>query len=109
MSLSVQVIFQGMHASEAVETAVREKAQKLRLFCPELSTCRVCVEQPHKHSHQGMPFNVRVDVTLPGHELTVTHTQDADVYVAVRDAFDDMKRRLEDMVRRRRDRRSGAA
>ncbi len=43
---------------------------------------------PHKHKHQGRPYAVRVDVTLPGQELCVDRVQDEDVYVALRDAFE---------------------
>jgi hypothetical protein len=42
---------------------------------------------------------VRVHVTLPGHELTVDRVQHEDAYVALRDAFDGMRRRIEDQVR----------
>jgi cold shock CspA family protein len=45
---------------------------------------------------------VRIDLTVPGHELVVDRVENEDVHVALRDAFDDMKRRLEDVVRQRR-------
>ena len=48
---------------------------------------------------------MRVDVTLPGLELTVNRVEDPNAYIALRDAFDGMKRQLDDAVRRRRDQR----
>ncbi|MGA0610814.1 HPF/RaiA family ribosome-associated protein [Caldimonas sp. KR1-144] len=102
MKLPLQLQFLGMDPSPAVETAVREKAAKLERFRADLNSCRVVVEQMHKHRHQGRPFTVRIDVTLPGHELSVDHVQNEDVYVALRDAFDGMTRRIEDGVRRER-------
>ena len=45
---------------------------------------------------------MRVDVTVPDHELSVDRVHDEDVYVALREAFDDMKRQLEDSVRHQR-------
>ena len=102
MKQPLQVRFLGMEPSDAVESAARKKAAKLDRFCADIMSCRVSIEQAHKHQHQGRPFAVRVDVTLPGHELNVDRVQDEDVYVALRDAFDDMKRQLEDAVRRSR-------
>lgn len=100
MKQPLQIRFVGMDPSEAVETAARRKAEKLDQFRPDIMACRVTIEVAEKHQHQGRPFAVRVDVTVPDHELSVDRVQDEDVYVALREAFDDMKRRLEDSVRR---------
>ena len=51
--------------------------------------------------HQGRQFGVRIDLTLPGHELVVNHVQHEDAHIALRDAFEKMKRQLEDVVRKR--------
>jgi len=103
MKLPLQIRFLGMEPSQAVETAARSKADKLDRFCPDIMSCRVTIEQTHKHQQQGRPFAVRIDVTVPDREFSVDRVQDEDVYVALRDAFDDMKRQIEDMVRRRRE------
>lgn len=92
--------FIGMEASDAVESAALAKAAKLDQFRPDIMACRVTVELADKHRHQGRTFRVRVDVTVPDHELTVDRVQHEDVYVALREAFDDMKRRLQDSARR---------
>ena len=102
MKLPIQIRFVGMEPSEAVESAARKKAEKLDQFCPDIMSCRVSIEEAQKHQHQGRPFAVRVDVTVPDHELSVDRVHDEDVYVALRDAFDDMKRQVEDVVRRTR-------
>lgn len=102
MKLPLQIQFLGMAPSEAVETAARKKADKLDQLCPDIMACRVRIELTHKHQHQGKPYAVRIDLTVPGHELSIDRVHDQDVYVALREAFDDMKRRLEDVVRRHR-------
>lgn len=102
MKQPLQIRFLGMESSDAVESAARKKAGKLDRFCPHVMSCRVTIELANKHQHQGRPFAVRVDVTVPDHELSVDRVHDEDVYVALREAFDDMKRQLEDVVRRRR-------
>jgi ribosomal subunit interface protein len=102
MKMPLQIVFHGMDASEAVEAAAREKASKLDHFSADIMACRVTIELEHKHRQQGRPFAVRIDLTLPGHELRVDRVEHEDIHVALRDAFDGMKRQLEDVVRRTR-------
>jgi ribosomal subunit interface protein len=96
----VEIRFLDLAPSEALEGAARAKAAKLEQFHRDLMSCRVTIERQHKHHHQGQSYAVRVDVTWPGHELSVDRVHNEDVYVALRDAFDDMKRRLEDATHR---------
>jgi ribosomal subunit interface protein len=100
MKQPLELRFIGMEPSEAVESAARTRAEKLDRFRPDIMACRVTVELADRHRHQGKTFAVRVDVTVPGHELSVDRVHDEDVYVALRDAFDDMKRQLQDSLRR---------
>lgn len=102
MQIPVHIQFRGMEPSEALEASARAHADKLEAFAPDIMTCRVAIELEQKHKHQGRPYGVHIDLTLPGHELVVNRVQDEDVYVALRDAFDNMKRQLEDVVRQRR-------
>ena len=102
MKKPLEVRFEGMERSETLEAAARAKAARLEHFCEDLMSCRVTIEQIHKHQRHGRPCAVRLDVTVPGHELTVSRVQDEDAYIALRDAFDDMTRQLEDVVRRTR-------
>jgi ribosomal subunit interface protein len=103
MKLPVHIQFHGMSHSEAIAAHAREHANKLELFSPDIIACRVTVDLEQKHQQQGRPFDVRLDLTLPGHELVVNRVRHEDVYVALRDAFDNMRRQLEDVVRRTRE------
>lgn len=101
MKLPVHIQFHGMAPSEALERSAGAHVLKLESFAPDIMACRVGIELEQKHKHQGRPFSVRIDLTLPGHELVVNRVQNEEVYVALRDAFDSMKRQLVDVVRRR--------
>ena len=94
MKLPLQVAFLGMEPSAAVEAAAREKAARLDHFSPDIMSCRVEIDLSHKHKHQGRPYAVRIHLTLPRHELTVDRVENEDVYVALRDAFDNMRRQV---------------
>jgi len=100
MKFPVHIQFRGMEPSDALETSAREHAHRLDSFAPNIMMCRVHIDLEQKHKHQGRPYSVRIDLTLPGHELVVNRVQNEDVYVALRDAFDNMKRQLEDVVRK---------
>lgn len=102
MELMLQITTRDIPHSEALENHIREKAEKLGKFYPHILHCRIVVELPHKHKHQGRIFDVHLDMTVPGAELVVNRVANEDVYVAVRDAFDAAKRQLEDYARRQR-------
>ena len=102
MKLQLQITTRDIPHSEALENHIRQKAEKLEKFYPHIMGCRVVVELPHKHKHQGRIFDVHLDITVPGSELVVNRVAHEDVYVAVRDAFDAAKRQLEDYARRQR-------
>lgn len=96
----MQITIRDIGHSEALEAHIRDKANKLDEFFDHIMSCRVVVEMPHKHHHQGKQFNVRIDIGVPGNEIIVNHDHHEDVYVALRDAFDSAKRLLEDYARK---------
>ncbi|MBI5436165.1 MAG: ribosome-associated translation inhibitor RaiA [Nitrosomonadales bacterium] len=100
MQLPLQITIRDVDHSEALETHIRDKAKKLDEFFDHIMSCRVVVEVPHKHHHQGKQFNVRIDIGVPGSEIVVSRDHAEDVYVALRDAFDAAKRRLEEYARK---------
>lgn len=107
MKLPLQVVFHNMPWSDAIEAKIRERAEKLDRYSDDIMRCRVVVEPSHKHRHKGNLYEVRVDVKMKGAELVTGHGPGVnhaheDVYVAIRDAFDAMRRRIEDHARRRR-------
>jgi ribosomal subunit interface protein len=99
MKTPLQITFRDLPHSDAVETHIREKAGKLEQIFSGLIGCRVVLEQPAKHHQQGKPFNVRIDLTVPGSEIVVDRQENEDVYVALRDAFDAARRQLESYAR----------
>ena len=107
MKLPLQVVFRNMEASAAVEAKIRERAEQLERLYDQIMSCRVVVEAHHKHHHQGNLYHARVDLKVPEAEIVASREPDEhhaheDVFVAVRDAFDAVRRRLEDYARRRR-------
>ena len=99
---AADIRFAHLPRSPALETAIRRRISHLGQYCDDLHACRVVIEQVQRHAHQGRPFEVRVDLTINGQELTANRGQHEDAYVAVREAFDDLQRQLESAVAKRR-------
>ena len=99
MQIPLQVTFRHLPRSEALEARIRERAGELEAFFPHIMSCRVVIEEESRHKQQGRVFTVRADLHVPGHELVVNREHDEDPFVAVRDAFDALRRQLEDQAR----------
>jgi ribosomal subunit interface protein len=104
MQVPLQITFRHMDTSEAVAARIRERAEELERFFDRVISCRVVVECPNPRRQQGNLFRVRVDLNVPGREISVgrdpaAHHAHEDVYVAIRDAFDTTRRLLEDYAR----------
>jgi cold shock CspA family protein len=124
--IPIQVTFRGIADTEALDTAIRERVAWLEQFYGGIVRCHVVVELPHRHRHDGRHVHVRIELTVPrgapivvSHEPTLhghlrdvaasAHHKDSDLHgehehaaVAVRQAFDAARRRLEDFAREQR-------
>lgn len=124
--IPTQVTFRGLAHDEALERDVRERVSWLEQFYTGIVRCRVLVEVPHRHRHDGRHFHVRLELTVPGgppivvsHAPTLhgrlkdtgddAHHKEDEIEsvhryagVAVHEAFDAARRRLEDFAREQR-------
>ena len=104
MQIPLQVSFRHLGYSPFIASAVRKKAKKLELFYPRITSIRVIIEPSERRHRQGNLYHIRIDITLPGHEIVVrrdpskNHAHE-DIYVAIRDAFNAARRQLQDQVR----------
>jgi ribosomal subunit interface protein len=99
MQIPLQISLHGIAHSNALYNAIREKAEKLERYYDHVMSCRVVLELGGRHKRKGKQFNVRIDLKVPGGELAITREHDEDLQVALRDAFDAARRRLEDYAR----------
>src|SRR5687768_9957382 len=121
MKYAIGITFRNMTPSRAIEEHLRERAAKLGKFCGRITSCRVIVEAPHRHSQKGKEFEVSIEISVPGRDIVINHVpkrtnadkltrleregrrenhrlskHDAheDLYVAIRDAFNAAGRKL---------------
>lgn len=109
MKVPPQISYRNVPKTEAIDSLVREKIEKLEKFCNYMSSCRVAVEKPHEHPSHGSPYRVRIDITVPpGHEIASVSnpgegTQYDPLETVIRDAFEAARRQLVELVERQRD------
>jgi len=99
MQIPLQISLHGIAHSDALYDAIRAKAQKLERYYERVMSCRVVLELDARHKRHGKQFVVRIDLKVPGGEIAITHEHDEELEIALRDAFDAARRRLEDYAR----------
>jgi cold shock CspA family protein/ribosome-associated translation inhibitor RaiA len=105
MQIAPQVTFRGLPVDDEIEKTCLAEAEKLERFYERITACRVVVAEPHRRHRKGNLYSIRVDVTVPGGEIVVNreppaHRADEDVKLALREAFDTARRRLQDYAAR---------
>ena len=125
MKVEPVITFRNLAPIEWVEEDVQERVARLESACDEITACRVLVEVPHRRHHHGNRFHIRIDLSVPGHEIAVSlapdlHAQQRELKarsaekrveieaarkdgrLVIRQAFDRARRRLRDYAQRRR-------
>lgn len=95
MQAPLQISMHGIERSNALYDAVRQNAEKLERCYEHITSCRVVLELDGRHKRQGRKFSVRIDLEVPGGDIGVTGEHDEDVQVALREAFEAARRKLE--------------
>jgi cold shock CspA family protein/ribosome-associated translation inhibitor RaiA len=107
MKLEPQITFRQFEPTAETKESIRKHVAKLDEICNQIVHCRVLVEMPHQHHRDGNLYQVRIDLSVPDEEIAVSHesaahTESRDLNVAIRDAFNEAQRKLEDYVNRHR-------
>jgi hypothetical protein len=102
MKPPLDISFGGLQRSVAVEAAARRKAEQLERSA-DIVSCRVVIELLQARQRRGRSFGIRIELAVPGRQSVANAVQHEDANIALRDAFEDMRRQLEDAVRQRRD------
>ncbi len=99
METPVEIIWHNMEPARHVQQRVDHRVARLEKFFGRITRCHVVVEAAHRRHQKGNQYEVRVEVTVPGGEISINRRPGddfahADVLVAIRDAFDAMERQL---------------
>ena len=123
--IPVQITFRNVAASPGIEEDITSRAKKLENYYSSITSCRVLVEAPARNRRKGYRFHIRIDLTVPQGEIVVgreptlysgerkaaserqrksmeTAPERRHLEVAIREAFNAARRRLQDYARRQR-------
>jgi cold shock CspA family protein/ribosome-associated translation inhibitor RaiA len=106
MQVPLQIAFEHVGHSDALEATVRKEAQRLERFHDRITSTRVVIARPQHRHHKGDTYCVRIHVAVPGGKhVDVTREPAAtgrheDAHVTIRDAFDAAGRQLQDEIRK---------
>lgn len=100
MQVPLQINFQNMDPSEAMEARVRECVARLEKLDDSIISCRVTLEAPHKQP-QRSHVAIALNISVPGKDIVVKreqrrHETRDDAYQVIRVAFDIAGRQLEE-------------
>ncbi len=106
MQVPLQIVFEHIGHSDALEAAVRNEAQRLEHFHDRITSARVVIARPQHRHHKGDTYCVRIHVAVPGGKhIDISRDPAAtgrheDAHVTIRDAFDAAGRQLQDQIRK---------
>lgn len=107
MRVPLEIVTGHLPEGAGVEGYVRSRVERLERH-HELMSCRVALEEPHRHRRTGHGWRVRIDLRIPtGLEIVVSedsgaHARDDDLHHVVSTAFDTAERRLRKEVEQER-------
>ena len=102
MQVPIEINARHVRLTDHLEALIHERVAHLEHYYPRLIRCHVILEGPSGHHRNGAPFDVRIDLRVPGKEIAVSHKQSDDLQVAIRDAFDAARRQLQDYAAKQR-------
>jgi hypothetical protein len=100
------ITFRHIDRSGPLEDRARKLASRLERFSERIMQCQMTLQGPVDRHDGGAPFLVKIDLTVPGAQIHADslHVDGAghrDIYLALRDAFNNAKRQLQDLHRNR--------
>jgi ribosome-associated translation inhibitor RaiA len=105
MQVPLQIVFEHVDHSDAIEAGVRKEAQKLERFYDRITSARVVIGRPQHRHHKGDTYSVRIHLAVPDRQDVVVSRDPGatgrheDIHVTIRDAFDTAGRQLQDFAR----------
>jgi len=99
METPAEIIWHSMDPKPRIAKKIEERIARLEKFFGRIVSCRVVIEAAHQRHRKGNQYEVRVDVGIPGGELSINRRPGDDeahfdLKVTIRDAFDAMERQL---------------
>ena len=100
--MRVNIDSRNFELTDSIRAEIEKKVPGLEEVFPQILSCHISLNVPHRHHHKGMKYSVRIDIILPGEEIIVRRDAAEDLYVALHDACDVAKEQILTYAQRRR-------
>ncbi len=108
MDIPLNITFHNTRKTANIEEFIADQAENLQKFHKRIQNCEVVIDQPHHHHQKGNEYYVKIVVTVPKQTIAVTSSTSRsgdheNLYGAIHDAFDSVKRKLRQQRRKLRE------
>lgn len=106
MRSSMTLTFRHLDHSSALEARARELGERLQRYGERITQCHMTLESSRGGHASGASYVVQIDLAVPGAQIHADSRQldgagHKDIHRALRDAFDNAKRQLQELHSKR--------
>jgi len=103
MQTPVEIAYRHCEPSEAIRAEIEAQLRRLERFSDRITSCRVVVQGPQTRHRNGVSYKVALFVAMPARKDVAVNAHDAPErehpLVAIREAFDEAIRQVEEVER----------
>lgn len=104
MQIEPEIAFRNVEPTDEVKEQIRKGIARLENVYDRLTSCRLMVELPDRRHQSGNLYHVRIDLTMPGHEIVIRrvppeHRANEELSQAMGEAFDRARDKLVEHAR----------
>ncbi len=100
MQIQNNVVYRDLDASQALNSTIAKKLQKLNRISNQISSSRVVLDSPHQHKNKGKLFRAKIELGVKGDSIAIQQDSSS-IHIAVRDAFKAAERKLKQVSEKR--------
>jgi len=106
MRSPMTLTFRRIDHSSALEARARELGERLQRYGERITQCHMTLEGSRGGHGSGSPYVVQIDLAVPGAQIHADSLQmdgagHKDIYLALREAFNNAKRQLQELHSKR--------
>ncbi|MAZ86340.1 MAG: 30S ribosomal protein S30 [Cellvibrionaceae bacterium] len=100
MQIQNNVVYRDLDASQALNSTIEKKLQKLNRISSQINSSRVVLDSPHQHKNKGKLFRAKIELGVKGDSIALQQDSSS-IHVAVRDVFKAAERKLKQVSEKR--------
>ncbi len=101
MKSGVDIVFRDIDFSPTLNEQILKKLGKLNRYTDKILNSRVVIDTPHKNKLKGNLYRASIELGMSGDIVVAAKDHDS-IYVAVRDAFKTIERKIKERSMRER-------